>query len=186
MNTKFILTGVLVFLVVVIIVLALVLIKPPSHARLMDFEYLMELTQEKRSSLKWINITYGVNLTLGFKNISGEMNFYRNKTNKVITFSSKLKDYEGYGIMLPPERLIRFINTSRRREYSGHLGNRNETCWSTITEPEGDYRKFIDGKYLFITCFNKETGYPELVYASELNKGKTVYSKFFIKSITYS
>ncbi len=186
MRTKLFLTSILVFLVLIIIALAISLIKPPTRIRLMDFNYLMELTQEKRNSLKWVNITYGVNLTLGFKNISGEMNFYKNKTSKIITFSPQLKEYEEYGIMLPPERLIRFINTSRRREYSGYLGNRNETCWSTITEPEGDYKKFIDGKYLFITCFNKQTGYPELVYASELNDEKTVYSKFFIKSITYS
>jgi len=189
MREQLIFTTIIVFLVGVIVLLGAILLQPVPQPRQIDFEYLMELTGELRDELKEVNITYLVNISLENETVVGEMNFYKNETDKKVTLSPEVRDYEGYGILMTPEVLIRTIQENTRKEYSGELFNEElqEECWSTITEPNStNYQKIINGEYLFVTCFDKNTGYPSLTYSSELKGEEVIYSKVSITNITYS
>jgi len=179
--------GVITGLVVIIILLASMFFQPEEETPELNFEYLMNLTADKRGSLAEVNLTYIVNMSLSNGQfLVGEMNFYKNKTDTLVTISPQLTSYEGYGLLLSPEALIEFIQVNDREEYSGELFNRGtgEYCWSTITEPNStSYDKLIDGDYLFITCFDKETGYPLLTYASEVGlEEDVVYSEIYVST----
>ncbi len=187
MRTQFILTGIIFILMIAIIALGIVLLQPPERKPVIDFDYVMSFTKAKRDSFKSVNITYGVNLSLVDRNISGSMIFFKNFTNEFVELSPELKSFTGYAILLPPDKLVRFINVSERREYSGFLKSNDSYCWSTITEPLGEqYNRFLNGDLLFVTCFSNITGYPILVYAGELKDDNVVYSNIFIKNISYT
>lgn len=185
MNTRIIFGAVLLSLMVTIIVLAIELLQPPAELQKLTFDKIMTLTAEKRSQIKDATITYEVNLTTPEGLITGYMTFQKNSTSKKVTITPELSAYEDYGLLVEPETLIGFINESERREYSGVMQENERYCLSTITEPPNKYRKIINGEYLFVTCFDPDSGYPILAYLSEI-KGETVsYSKLFIKNETY-
>ncbi|MFA5406518.1 MAG: hypothetical protein WC307_04135 [Candidatus Nanoarchaeia archaeon] len=186
MSAQRLLIGVLLSLVAVAILLAVLLFQPPVIEAELTFDELIAFSDARMNLVKEALITYEVNLSLINNSISGELIYYKNSSVESVTLSPELIGYEGYALLISPNQLINFINNSARREYSGELENNGLACQSSITEPlSNDYKSLINGSYLFVTCFDKTIGYPSLYYNSELLGEDVVYSKIFIKNITY-
>jgi hypothetical protein len=188
MKTQALLIGVIVVMGGVIVFLMVLLLQPPPPYQPITFEYLMNLTRDLRADLKTVNLTYIVNLSLQDKDVIGQMNFYKDDETTSFELSDELKEYEGCGLLLSPLSQVNFIQTNTRQEYSGRLFNlvRQELCWSTITAPSGtQYDKIINGDYLFITCFDNTTGYPSVVYNSEILGEQVITSYMVLTNRSY-
>lgn len=184
MNPQKILVSIMIFLIIFIIFLATILFQPPVITeKIRTLEQVIQLSTQKIDSLKSINATYKVELYLTNKNVTGELNFFRNTTTAMVILSPSIKDYEGYGIMPYPNRLIDFITENNRGEF---FGEEND-CYSTITEPVSEtYKKLTGGDYLVIACFHKTIGYPSVFYASEVLNDNVIYSNIYVTNFTYS
>ncbi len=172
-------------LLIVIIVLGVLLLMPPKSEGY-TFDSLISEMSEKQSKLRWVNITYLVNVSLNGSIIQGEAYYYKDDYGVNFTLSPTIKRFGGYAVMINPGLIINFINTSTRRDYSYYFRDNEWYCPSVITEPDNAYyTHYINGSYFFVTCFDVNSGYPAVMYNSEVSDDYVFYSKFFIKNITY-
>ncbi|MBD3312752.1 hypothetical protein GF352_04850 [archaeon] len=186
MRTRLVFIGVIIFLAVVIVFLSISLLKPEERPRRVTFNDVIQLVNEKREAVKSIKIIYGVNASLASDDFTGEVVYSRFDDYTSFNVDPVLDELTGTALLINPDDLVNFIVVNDRAEYSGLLEELRRPCWSTITEPNSSaYERVIDGDYIFVTCFDRVTGYPLTVYAGEVAGEDVVFTKLFAKNITY-